>query len=206
MHAAGHQVVARALGRAHREHGCFHLHKAPRVQKFTHALENFVPQEQIVLHRLPADVQIAILHPQLFGNALPAGGFRARHHGLIGNRKRRRIGFSKNRQITHRHFEFPGFDMGVLRAGVSFFDFTGNGDAVFRTQRRSRLADSLRSCLRIKHNLHNAAAVAQMNKNQTAVIAVGVHPAAKLNALADLLHCQFAAKNPLGKAHEIRPF
>jgi hypothetical protein len=49
--------------------------------------------------------------------------------------------------------------------------------------------------------LHYPASVAQVNKNHSAVIAVGIHPPAKLHFLTDMPCRQAAAKYPSGKIH-----
>jgi hypothetical protein len=45
-----------------------------------------------------------------------------------------------------------------------------------------------------------------MDKQQTAVIPVGIHPAAKLHAASDVIRRYLSAKHPLGKTHLKSPF
>ncbi len=205
MDTAGDEIIARPFGRACGQHGRFHLHKPARIEKLPHALKNTMPQQQIILHRRTADIQIPVLHAQILGNIFRARGFPARHHRLVGDDKRQRIGFGKNRHPVDKNFQLSRFDVWIFRAFHSFSGRARYRNTVFGTQRCRSLTDSRRCDIRTENNLDNAAAVAQMNKQQAAVIAVGVHPAAKLNGPADILLRKFAAKNTLGIIHKTSP-
>jgi hypothetical protein len=60
VHTAGHQVVARAFGRALGEHGRFDVDEAVGVQELAHLHGHAVAQHQVVLHVGAAQVQHAV--------------------------------------------------------------------------------------------------------------------------------------------------
>ena len=60
MHAAGHKVVTRALGRALGEHGRFDVDEAQFVEVLAHLDGHAVTQHQVLLHRGAAQVQHAV--------------------------------------------------------------------------------------------------------------------------------------------------
>ena len=65
MHTAGHQVVARALGRAARHERRLDLEEAFARKLCADGLRNLVPHQEVGLHLGPAQVEIAILQAQL---------------------------------------------------------------------------------------------------------------------------------------------
>ncbi len=93
-----------------------------------------------------------------------AGGRSARHHGLVGNSKGQGVGFGQHRKLVHEHFDLSRFDVGVFRSRKAFSNFARNRDAVFGTQRGRLPADIICGDIRAEDNLHNAAAVAQVDK------------------------------------------
>ncbi len=67
---AGHEIVAGALGRRLREHRCLEIDEPVRVEKFTHRAGQPVTQTQSLGHDLAAQIQVAILEPQLLAHRL----------------------------------------------------------------------------------------------------------------------------------------
>ncbi len=206
MDAAGHQVIASPFGSADRQHGSFDFQKTPRVEKLADALKDAVPGRQIVTHGRPADVQVPVLEPQFLGHIVRAGGGRARDEGLVGNGERQRVRFGEHRQFGDQDFKAACFEVGVLRAREPLSDFAPDRDAVFGPQGGGRLADFGGRGYRAENDLHDAAAVAQVDKQQPAVIPEGIHPAGQQHLAADILRGQLPAKDPLGKPHEKKPF
>ena len=62
VRTARHDVVARALGRGVRQDGRLHLEEAALVQRAAHGLGHLVAQVQGLEHLRAADVQVAPLH------------------------------------------------------------------------------------------------------------------------------------------------
>jgi hypothetical protein len=60
VHAAGHEVVARAFGRALGEHGGFDVDEAVGIEELAHFHGHAVAQHQVVLHVGAAQVQHAV--------------------------------------------------------------------------------------------------------------------------------------------------
>jgi len=205
VNAAGHQVIPRALGRAGRQHGRLDFHKPPRIEKLADALKDAVPGNQVVLHRRAADVQIAVLEPQVFRHIAAACGRCARHHRLVGNGERQRIRFGEHSQFRDQDLDASGLDVGVFRARQPLLDVAPDRDAVFGAQQGGLLADVVGRHLRAEDDLHDAAAVAQVDEQQAAVIPEGIHPAGQQHVAADILRSQFPAKDTFRKTHEKSP-
>ena len=66
MHAARHNVVARALGCAFDQNRRLDLNKAPLAEEIAHKEHNLVPQTQVTLHTLAAQIEIAVFETKNF--------------------------------------------------------------------------------------------------------------------------------------------
>ena len=60
MHAGGHQVVARAFGGGFEQDGGFDLDETVLVEVIAHELDHFMAQDQVVLHTLTSQVEVAV--------------------------------------------------------------------------------------------------------------------------------------------------
>ncbi len=85
MNAAGHQVIAGPFGRAAAEHGRFDVDEAVLVEISAHAANDLVPQQQRVLHLGAAQIEIAILEPQVLVRQILAAGLQWRGEALVEN-------------------------------------------------------------------------------------------------------------------------
>ena len=91
MHAAGHQVIARALRRRARQHRRLDFVEAQRVQRLADFQNHAVAQRQIALRARPPQIEIAVAQPRLF-----AGVDFVFHH------ERRRLRRVQNAQFARR--------------------------------------------------------------------------------------------------------
>lgn len=163
-------------------------------------------ENQVVADRGAAKVQVAVLEPQVLGHVVRAGGRSARDHRLVGDGERQRVGFGQHGQLGDEDFNATRFDVGVFRARKPLADFAPDRDAVFGVQRGRPLADLGWGDFRAENDLHDAAAVAEMNEHQAAVIAKGIDPAGEQHAAANVIRTELPAKQTCGKKHAEYPF
>jgi hypothetical protein len=101
VHAAGHQVVARALGRALGEHGRFDVDEAIGIQELAHLHGHAVAQHQVVLHVRAAQVQHAVRE---------ARGLR---QVLVVQLERRRDRGVEHLELVAQHFDLAALEVVV---------------------------------------------------------------------------------------------
>ena len=97
VHAARHQIVARPFGRRLGEDRRLNLEKAVRVEIAPNRGRHPVPQHQIALDARTAEVEIAVLQANVFGD-----------RRLVGDRERRRPRFVQDGELTNDHFDLAG--------------------------------------------------------------------------------------------------
>ena len=169
VHAAGHEVVARAFGRAAREHGGFDVHKAVLVQKTPHHARDLVAQQQVALHHGAAQVNDAVRQARGFADA------------LVIKLEGRRGGRIEHRQLVAEHFYLPAFQLWICRAFGTRAHAPRNLDAELVAQALGG-AEHV-GAVGVADHLHAALAVAQVNEDDAAVVAAAVDPAAQGDSL-----------------------
>ena len=105
LHAAGHQIVARAFRRGARHERGFNLEKSLRRQIIPDRLRHLVPQLDVELHHVAAQIDVAIFQPRLFI------GERG-----VGRQEWRQLRLVQNPQLFRHQFHFAGRDILVYRA------------------------------------------------------------------------------------------
>ena len=141
-------------------------------------------QHEVALHLGTAQIQVAVLEPQLLGGelfAFPAG------HG-----DRRRDRRAHDRQLRRLHLHVAGRELGVLHVRGA------RGHVALDLD--DRLArDSARHSPHLLRgpwpggDLDDPRSVAQVDENDPAQIPPTVYPATQPHALADVLQAQLAA-------------
>ena len=165
MHAAGHEKIARALGRGFGEDGRFDLQKALLAEVVADGQRDVVAQAEVALHLGAAQVHIAILEADL----LVLDGF-------FGRRKRRQAGVVQYAQLGGFNFDFAGGHLGIDGVGRAQAYLAHRGDNVLRADLFA-FGVAIGNQLLIQHDLRNAGAVAQVEEDQVAVIAAAIYPA-----------------------------
>ncbi len=182
MDAAGHQVIAGALGRAPAEHRRFNVDKPMVVEELAHAQGNTMPQQHCSLHFGAAQIEIAILQPQIFvGQFQPA------------RLKRWRLALVEQNKPGGPNLNFTGGQFGIDGPLGSRGHFPGHGDHEFAAQRSGQLL-RLDAAVGVKRDLRLAVAVAQVDENNAAMVAVAINPAANRDFLANVPRVKFAAR------------
>ena len=104
VHAAGHQEVARALGRGLGEHGRLDVDEALRVEIAAHRHRHPVAQAQVALHLRAAQVDHAVLQPHVLAQVL-----------LVELEGRRERGIEQL-DVLGQHLDLAAGEVGVDRA------------------------------------------------------------------------------------------
>ena len=170
VHAAGHQVIARALGRALGQHGGFDIDKAIGVEKLAHFHGHAVAQHQVVLHIGAAQVQHPVGQARGLGQVVVVDLEGWCDRGVEHN------------QFVAQHFNLAALEVVVDRAFGACAHQALDLHAKLVAQAFSRLEHV--GAVGVADHLHIAFAVAQVHKNHPAVVAPAVHPAAEGNGLA----------------------
>ena len=117
MHAAGHQVVARAFGRGARHERRLDLVEALRVQIVANGDRHLVAQLDVALHLRTPQVDVAILQAHLFVG----------QHG-VGGREGQRLAVVQHAQLVGDDFDLAGRNVLVDGVRVAQLDVADDRD------------------------------------------------------------------------------
>ncbi len=137
---------------------------------------------ELILHLLAAQIKIPVFQPQQFIGV-----------GRIGYFERRRLGFRENMKLGRVDLNIAGRELGIMRSGGTVVDCPLHRDHELRASPLSLDQHRWVEGLRIDHNLGDAVAVAQVQKEQTAEISISVDPAVEPDRGADIGRAELAA-------------
>ena len=166
MDAGGHNVVARALGRALDEHGRFNLQEALAVKVVAGELGDLVAQHDIALHVGPAQVEVAVFQADFLVCAR-----------VFLNFKRRRFRGGQDAQLGCAHLDHSRRLRRVDSLLAAAAHFAAHGNDIFAAQALRLVVQHFVRAL-VKHDLEQAGAVAQLDEDQRAEVADRAYPAA----------------------------
>ena len=161
MDARRHEIFARALRRAFEQRRSLDLDELLGIEIIADRLGRLVAHLEVLPHFRPAQIKIPIGQAQIFVHLVAAD---------VIERERRRVGDIVNRQLGGLDLNPTGGQRrvdGAFRAGDYL---AGNTDHGLRLEMRRLLADG-RVGLRVEHHLRDAFAVAQVDKEDAAVVA-----------------------------------
>ena len=162
---AGDQEIPRPFRRGAGEQGGFHLDKACLIQKTARALGQCVAQTQVGRKTRPAQIQAAMLQTQIF----------RRVQALVQHKGRGTRGVEQFPGCDH-HLYVPGAHIGVAHAFRPGAHITPGGQHILGAQ-HMRPGVRLGRGLGAENNLGQPFPVAQVHKDQPAVIPAELHPA-----------------------------
>ena len=139
MHARRHQIIARAFGRAAREHGRFHVDEALLVQKPAASAGDAIAQLQVFLHRRATQVDDAMGQAHVLGDV------------LIVQLERRRGRDVEYLDFVAQHFDFARSEVRVFRARRTAAHLAGDFQHVFVAYRFG--GGKHFGAVRVAHNL-----------------------------------------------------
>ncbi len=161
--AGGHQEVASALRRRARQKGGLDLQEVAGVQHAAHLLDHAVAQLERLAHRRTAQVQAAVTQAQVLVDGT-----------VLIDLERRRLSVGEDLNLSDVHLDLASGQIGVDVLRLARDNAAGDGDHVLRAETmRGRV--SLRCRLGMEDQLHQARAVAQVDEDQSAVVAAAVH-------------------------------
>ncbi len=164
--AAGHEIIARALGRGFGQHRRFHIKEARLIEIMLCGLLHEVAEAQVFLHLRPPQVEVAVCQPQF----LTRGRRVERKGGL------RRAG--KQRHFSRAKLNFAGRDLRVSCLFIAQAHFALNGDdrliaELFR-ERKARLVDEPA----VEYDLQRAGLIDEVDEQHSAHISFNADPPA----------------------------
>ena len=181
LHAAGHQVIARALRRGARHEGRLDFQKALRIEELAHGEGNLRAQDDVALHARAAQIHVAVLQADVFADA-----------DFLFHGERRRARFVEDPDLRRHHFDFAGGQVGIHGLGRALLHRAFHRDHVFGAHLFGALVNG-RIDIFVEDRLGEAFAVAQVDEDHAAVIAPPVDPAHQEDLLARVGGAQLAA-------------
>ncbi len=182
LHAAGDEIIARALGRGTRHERGFDFEEALRGEVVADSQSDFVPQFDVELHGIAAQVDVAIFQAHFFVG----------EHRIRGQ-KGQRLRDIQNAQFFDYELDFAGWNIGIDGVGIAALDLSYGRDHELVAQ-RFRLFVHGGIQFVVEDDLGYAGAVAQVNENDLAEVAAAVDPSHEDNFLARV-------GEPEGSAH-----
>ena len=184
VHAAGHQVVARALGCAAGQHRRFDVDEAVGIEELAHLHGHAVAQHQVALHVGAAQVEHAVRQTRRFREV------------LVVDLEWRRDAGVQHLELVAQHFDLAAGEVGVLGAGRARAHQAHYLQAELVAHVLSRGEHV--GPVGIADHLHQAFAVTQVDEDHAAVIATTMGPAHQGDRLA---HQRFADQAAVGASH-----
>ena len=172
MDARRHEVLARALGSALEQGRGLDLDVLLAVEIVADGLRHPVAHLQVLQHLRPAQVEIAVGETQVLVDLVPAG---------VRQRERRCVGHVVHRQRRRIHLDLTGREVLVDHVGGPDLDLAGDADDGLVLQMRRLLTQA-----RVELHLGDALAVAQVDKDDAAVVTDGIDPADQRNGGAEV--------------------
>ena len=179
MHAARHQIIARAFGRGRGEDRRLELEEAGIAHALAQRPDDVLPLHDIGVQRFAPEIEEAISEPRVL-----------RIVRLAEHRQRQLLGFGQHIEALDPDLDRAGRQVGIDRLGRAGDHLAVDAHHPFGLQ-PLRLLEGRR--MRVGHGLRQAVMVAEIDEQQPAVIAQSMHPARQSDGLADILLAQRAA-------------
>ena len=181
LHAAGHQIIARAFGRGARHERRFDFEKSLLGKIVADRLRDLVPHLDVELHGIAAQINVAILQAHLF---VGQNGFAGKNGGCFDSFRMR------SSSTTSSTSPVGMFLLMVLASRCFTVPITA---ITYSLRRVSALAWAAAFSSLLKHHLRHAGAVAQIDENHAAVVAAAVDPSHEHGFFAGVGGAQRAA-------------
>jgi len=182
--AAGHQVIARTLGRAFGQHGRLDVDKPVGIEKLAGLHGHAVTQHQVVLHVGTAQVEHPVRQTRCFRQVVIVQLEGRRHAGV------------ENNKFVAQHLNFSALQVvidGAFGAGAHHaFDLHAKLVA-YLFSRAKHVGP-----VRVADHLHVAFAIPQVDEDHAAMVTPAIDPAAQADALP---HHAFSHQTAIGRTH-----
>ncbi len=169
MGARGHQVIAGSLGSRLRQHRRLDVDEVVVVEILAHRARDRVAAPQALLHQVAAQVDVAVLEPQLLAHVLVEGE----------RRRHRRV---QDHELRGEQLDLAGSQVRVHGAGRTRPQLALHLD----TELASEVLGTLEGLRRVgvEDDLQQPRAVAQVDEDHAAMVTAAVHPAGRLDGAA----------------------
>ena len=174
VNTAWHKVVARAFRAGTTKHRGFDFKEAALVQVITCDFANLAAKHKVLLQLLTSEIDVTILKAQHFVGVFVTDG------------KRSRFRFGQDFQLFGNYFHFARFHVGVYIVACATAHLAHYGNYVFQFNSARLFQKFVRANVGVEYNLHNAAAVAQLQENKSAEVATTVHPTHQGKLVSDV--------------------
>jgi hypothetical protein len=170
LHAARHQVIARALRRRAGHERRFDFEKALAVEKLARGVGNFGAQNDIGLHARAPQIHVAVAQARVLG-----------HLNLLLHREWRGARFVQDPDLGGDHLDLACRHLRIDGRGSPGRHPALHRDHVFRPDFLGPVVHR-RVHVFMKDHLGDAVAVAQVHEDHAAVIPAAVHPPHQQNS------------------------
>ena len=170
MQPRRHEEVARAFGAGGGDDRGLEFAEVLRPHPLADRRHHIRPQHHVALHRLAAQVKVAVAQAGFLGIFLIA-----EHH------QRQFVGGAQHLQIADEHLDLARRQLGVHKARIARLHHAVDAHAPFRPQLFHRCKDG---AVGIAQHLCDAVMVAQVDEQDAAMVADAVHPARQANGFA----------------------
>ena len=178
---AGHEVIPRPLRRAPPEHRRLHVDEAEAVEMVTHDLHHAAPQEEVFLHRTPAEIEPAVREPHLLARQVGRPRLEDRSLGLV-----------EYGEFVAAHLDSARGELRIRGARRPQAHRALHANHPLRPHRTGR-GKHARRAVGAGHHLRAAPAVAEVDEDHPLVIADTIHPSAERDRFAKIFRSQLAA-------------
>ena len=127
------------------------------------------------MHRWSAEIEVAVFETKFFGRLL------AVVVGIDGWSG----GFVKEGKLIDNEFDGAGFDVGIDEIFSTISHFAGGGEDEFVADGLGELKSILG--IRSDDELEDAGVIAEINKDETTVVAAGINPSGDADRFADVI-------------------
>jgi hypothetical protein len=193
MDAAGHQVVACALGRARGEDGGLELREAGRDHATANARDHLGAERDIAVQLLAPQVEEAVAQPRVLGEL-----------GVARHLERESLRARLHAKLVHRQLHLPGGELEIDRVRAARHHGAGHGHHALRPQGGGGLEEGAAGT---DHALGDAVMVAEVHEQELAVITLAMHPPGQPGGLPDVGSAELpAGMGPIRVHHARVPF
>ena len=180
--AARHKEVARALGRGLEERRGLHLEEVAVVQRLTQGEGEIGAHLEVGRHARATQVEVAVAQADVLGGV-----------HMVLDLEGRRLGGVEDLDGVNEDLDLAGGELGVLHALGALADDARDLDGPLGADSLGRVEGLAARVLRVKGDLRHALAVAQVNKDEAAVVATVPDPTGQRDLLPDVLAAQLSA-------------
>ena len=179
MDARGHEIVAGALGRGFDHHRGLDLDEAVLVEIVAGDLGDARASDQVLLQRRASEVEIAVFEPDILAGL-----------AVIHDLKGRGLRLREHAQIGHLDLDVTGGDL--VGFGGALAHPAHRAQDILRAGGERLVKDRAVGAV-VERELDDAGAVAQVDEDELAEVALTLNPAADRDGLADVFTSQGAA-------------